>query len=72
MSGFWFFMTVALVVWAIAGRARCRTRRHAGYPEAHGRDPRDSEIDRLTERVRALERIITDSDWRLRRDFDGL
>ena len=30
------------------------------------------EVDRLTQRVEALERILTDRDWSLRRDIDGL
>ncbi|MFN7179619.1 hypothetical protein [Hyphomonas sp.] len=72
MSGFWLFMTVALIVWAVAGRSRCRPRRYAGYPEADVRGARDTEIDRLNERIRVLEEIITDRDWRLRRDIDRL
>lgn len=72
MSGFLLFMTVALIVWAVAGRSRCRPRRYAGYPESDVRGARDTEIDRLNERIRVLEEIITDRDRRLRRDIDRL
>jgi hypothetical protein len=72
MSGFWLFLTVVFIV-SMLSRGSCgRRRRYAGYPDAARNDPRDAEIDRLNERVRTLERIITDSDWRLRRDIDGL
>lgn len=72
MSGFWLFMTVAVIAWAVTRGGRCGRRRFAGYPEAEVRDRRDTEIDRLNERIRVLEEIITDRDWRLRRDFDNL
>lgn len=73
MSGFWFFLTVVVAISLLSGKSRCsRRRRYAGYPETERYDPRDAEIDRLNERVRTLEKIITDSDWRLRRDFDNL
>lgn len=48
-----------------------RHRRRAA-PQFEGPDPRDEQIARLAERVRALERILTDKDWQLRRDIDGL
>jgi histidinol-phosphate/aromatic aminotransferase/cobyric acid decarboxylase-like protein len=35
-------------------------------------EARDAEFERLNARVRTLEQIITDRDWRLRRDIDGL
>ncbi|MEQ9506716.1 MAG: hypothetical protein RLO80_10640 [Hyphomonas sp.] len=66
MSTFWTIMMIVLVVCLLNGNKR---RRYRGTPAP---DRRDEEISRLTERVRALERIITDSDWRLRRDIDGL
>lgn len=72
MSGFWLFLTVVFIVSVLSRRSCYSRRRYAGFPEGRGPDPRDAEIDRLTERVRTLEKIITDSDWRLRRDFDNL
>lgn len=72
MSGFWLFLTVVFII-SMLGRRSCSSRRrYAGYPETGGYDPRDAEIDRLNDRVRTLEKIITDSDWRLRRDIDNL
>ena len=72
MSGFWFLMTVLVVTWLVTRRSRCGHRRYAGHPEADVRGARDTEIDRLNERIRVLEEIITDRDWRLRRDIDRL
>lgn len=60
-----------LIAWFLMGRKMCRRRTQAagGY---NAPDPRDETIDRLNERVRTLERIITDRDWQLRRDIDDL
>ncbi len=66
MSTFWTILMIVAVICLLNGNKRRR------YRDAPRPDARDEEISRLTERVRALERIITDSDWRLRRDFDGL
>lgn len=67
MSPVFYIFFGFVIAWFFLGRRSCRRRTQVAGP-----DLRDSEIDRLTERVRTLERIITDSDWRLRRDFDGL
>jgi hypothetical protein len=66
MSTFWTILMIVLVVCLLNGKKRHR------YHDAPRPDRRDEEISRLSERVRTLERIITDSDWRLRRDIDGL
>ena len=66
MSTFWTILMIVLVVCLLNGNKR---RRYRDMPRP---DRRDEEISRLTERVRALERIITDSDWRLPRDIDRL
>lgn len=67
MSGFWPVFGIILFVWLMSRRDRRRCGRRTEFP-----DRRDETIDRLTERVRALEKIITDNDWQLRRDIDGL
>jgi hypothetical protein len=69
---FYIFLGFA-IAWFFMGRRSCRRRLQAAGPHPHQRpDPRDEMIDRLTERVRTLERIITDRDWQLRRDIDDL
>ncbi|PKP80275.1 MAG: hypothetical protein CVT79_15555 [Alphaproteobacteria bacterium HGW-Alphaproteobacteria-18] len=66
MAAAFYFFIGALVFWLAF---RSGTKRGA----AHSRpDTRDADIDRLNARVRTLEQIITDRDWRLRRDIDGL
>lgn len=66
MGSFWPVFAIILFVWLLTRRDRRR------MPRFEGPDPRDEAIARLSERVRALEKIITDSDWQLRRDIDGL
>ena len=39
-------------------------------PQADAR--KDEEIDQLRARVAALERVVLDKEWDLRRKFDGL
>jgi len=34
--------------------------------------PKDEEIDQLRARISALERVVLEKDWDLRRKFDGL
>lgn len=67
MSGIWPVFAIVFFVWMMTRRS-C-------WPRSDRRiqpDMRDDAIDRLNERVRALEKIITDNDWQLRRDIDGL
>lgn len=45
--------------------------RRAGQVSAATRD-RDADIERLEERVRTLERLVTDDAERLRKKFDDL
>jgi len=66
MSGFWPVFAVILFVWLMTRRSR-RCEPRTPYP-----DRRDDAVDRLSERVRALEKIILDNDWQLRRDIDRL
>ena len=66
MGSLWPVFGIILFVWLMT-----RHRRRAA-PRFEGPDPRDAQIARLSERVRALERILTDKDWQLRRDIDGL
>lgn len=68
MGSFWPVFGIILFVWLMTRHRRRRYR----MPQFEGPDPRDEQIARLSERVRALERIITDNDWQLRRDIDGL
>jgi hypothetical protein len=68
MSSFWPVFGIIAFIWMMARHRR----RHYAMPRREAPDPRDEQIARLTERVRTLERIITDNDWQLRRDIDGL
>jgi len=67
MSALWPVFAIVLFVWLLT-RGEWRRRN----PRRWEPSPRDEEIARLKERVRALEEVITGEDWRLRRDFDGL
>ncbi len=67
MSALWPVLAIILFVWLLT-----RGERRRRNPRRWEPNPRDEEIARLKERVRALEEIITGEDWRLRRDFDGL
>jgi hypothetical protein len=66
MAAAFYFFVGALVFW-LAFRSGTRRSAQQARPEA-----RDAEFERLNARVRTLEQIITDRDWRLRRDIDGL
>lgn len=66
MAAAFYFFIGALVFWLAF---RSGTKR-APPPAPSG--PRDVDFERLTARVGELEKIITDRDWRLRRDIDGL
>ena len=66
MAAAFYFFIGALVFWLAF---RSGTKRGA---EARRPDARDADLERLNARVRTLEKIITDRDWRLRRDIDGL
>lgn len=66
MSALWPVFAIILFVWLLTRDQRRRN------PRRWQPDPRDEAIDRLSARVRALEEIVTDRDWRLRKDFDGL
>ena len=65
MAAAFYFFIGALVFW-LAFRSGAR-RAAQTRP-----DPREADFERLNARVRTLEQIITDRDWRLRRDIDGL
>lgn len=66
MAAAFYILMGGLVVWLVL--------RTEGRREARLRTPdaRDEAIDRLNARVRNLEEIVTDRDWRLRRDIDKL
>lgn len=66
MAAAFYILMGGLVVWLVL--------RTEGRREARLRTPdaRDEAIDRLNARVRSLEEIVTDRDWRLRRDIDKL
>lgn len=66
MAAAFYFFVGAFVFWLAF-----RSGRRRGAQEARP-DHREAELDRLSSRVRNLEKIITDRDWRLRRDIDGL
>lgn len=66
MAAAFYFFIGALVFWLAF---RSGTKRGASQKPA---DARDKDMERLNARVRTLEQIITDRDWRLRRDIDGL
>lgn len=66
MSAGFYILMGAFVVWLIL-RAEGRREARLRVPDA-----RDEAIERLNARVRSLEEIITDKDWRLRRDIDKL
>lgn len=66
MAAAFYFFVGALVFW-LAFRSGTRRAAQQVRPDA-----RDAEFERLNARVRTLEQIITDRDWRLRRDIDGL
>ena len=66
MAAAFYFFVGALVFW-LAFRSGTRRGARQARPDA-----RDAEFERLNTRVRTLEQIITDRDWRLRRDIDGL
>ncbi|ABI76137.1 hypothetical protein HNE_3266 [Hyphomonas neptunium ATCC 15444] len=66
MAAAFYFFVGAFVFWLAFRSGRKRG------AEQKRPDARDAEFERLTARVRTLEQIITDRDWRLRRDIDGL
>lgn len=66
MAAAFYFFIGALVFWLAF---RSGTKRGAAQSRP---DARDVDMERLSARVRTLEQIITDRDWRLRRDIDGL
>lgn len=66
MSAAFYVAIVGLVVWMVL---RSEARREARLVRP---DARDEAIGRLDARIRSLEEIVTDRDWRLRRDIDGL
>lgn len=68
MSAAFFIFVGGFIVW-LALRSSSRREEHLGA-RPNLRD--DEEFERLSRRVRTLEQIITDRDWRLRRDIDGL
>ena len=43
-----------------------------GPDRSHETASKDDEIERLRARVAALEQVVLDKDWDLRRKFDGL
>jgi len=43
-----------------------------GPEQPRGPSQKDEEIAQLRARVSALERVVLDKDWDLRRKFDGL
>ena len=66
MAAAFYILMGGFVVWMVL-RAEVRREARLRTPDA-----RDEAIDRLNARVRSLEEIVTDRDWRLRRDIDKL
>lgn len=66
MAAAFYFFVGAFVFW-LAFRSGAKRGAQQGRP-----DVREADFERLSARVRTLEQIITDRDWRLRRDIDGL
>jgi hypothetical protein len=66
MAAAFYILMGGFVVWLVL-RAEGRREARLRTPDA-----RDEAIDRLNARVRSLEEIVTDRDWRLRRDIDKL
>jgi phage shock protein B len=67
------FAMVVAIVWIIAN---AKTRRGEMNRAASGDDAviaqMQHQIDRLTDRVQVLEKLVTDDDRRLSREIDGL
>jgi hypothetical protein len=58
-----FVIFLLLLIFATLVRTPQKTHADAG---------KDEEIARLQDRVAALEQVVLDKDWDLRRKFDGL
>jgi len=66
MAAAFYILMGGFIVWLVL-RAEGRREARLRMPDA-----RDEAINRLSARVRSLEEIVTDRDWRLRRDIDKL
>lgn len=66
MAAAFYFFVGAFVFW-LAFRSGTKRGARQSSP-----DVQEADFERLSARVRTLEQIITDRDWRLRRDIDGL
>ncbi|WP_291199783.1 hypothetical protein [Hyphomonas sp.] len=66
MAAAFYILMGGFIVWLVL-RAEGRREARLRMPDA-----RDEAINRLNARVRSLEEIVTDRDWRLRRDIDKL
>jgi hypothetical protein len=62
-------MVVIIAFLAIAGKAFSNWLKHR---DEKGRPVKDDRLERLEERVRVLERIVTDSGYDLHRQFRDL
>jgi hypothetical protein len=66
MSALWPVFAIILFVWVLTrGQRRRNLRRYEP-------DPRDDEIARLKDRVRVLEKLVTDDDRRLAHEINRL
>jgi len=68
-------LVAAIVVVVTIGRIierRYASRRHTGNPDTQAQAAADPRIDSLEERIKVLERIVTDQGYELRQKFRDL
>ena len=68
------FAMVVAIVWLVQNGKNKRAELLSGRSSADGAiiGQMQQQIDRLTDRVQVLERLVTDDDRRLSREIDGL
>lgn len=68
------FAMVVAIVWLVQNGKNKRAELLSGRSSADGAiiGQMQQQIDRLTDRVQILERLVTDDDRRLSREIDGL
>lgn len=67
------FAMVVAIVWIIANSKNKRAEMHrASDGDDHVIAQMQQQIDRLTDRVQVLEKLVTDDDRRLSREIDSL
>ncbi|MDF2178957.1 hypothetical protein P2G88_11920 [Aliiglaciecola sp. CAU 1673] len=60
---------VGIICWALVELVNSR---HKKAPKAQDLGPMQQEIEKLRERVQVLEKIVTDENYDLKRQFDNL